>query len=48
MYFIISGTNLSYTMDKIKKDRKRLMINSPPDSEGVAQPKGWMNNEFFF
>ncbi|XP_022819194.1 uncharacterized protein LOC111351487 isoform X1 [Spodoptera litura] len=26
---------------------ERLMINSPPDSEGVAQPKGWMNNEFF-
>lgn len=26
---------------------ERLMINAPPESEAVAQPKGWMNNEIF-
>ncbi|CAB3221193.1 unnamed protein product [Arctia plantaginis] len=25
----------------------RLMINSPAESAGVAQPKGWMNSDFF-
>ncbi|XP_045457552.1 tigger transposable element-derived protein 6-like [Melitaea cinxia] len=25
----------------------RLMINAPAGSVGVAQPKGWMNNDFF-
>lgn len=25
----------------------RLMINAPPESDAVAQPKGWMNNEIF-
>lgn len=26
---------------------ERLMINAPAQSEGVAQPKGWMNSDFF-
>lgn len=26
---------------------ERLLINAPPESEAVAQPKGWMNNEIF-
>lgn len=25
----------------------RLMINAPPESDAVAQPKGWINNEIF-
>jgi len=30
-----------------QKMNKRLMINAPAQSEGVAQPKGWMNSDFF-
>jgi len=26
---------------------QRLMINASAESEGVAQPKGWMNSKFF-
>lgn len=26
---------------------ERLMINAPAESEGVAQPKGWINKDFF-
>ncbi|XP_036146776.1 uncharacterized protein LOC118646934 [Monomorium pharaonis] len=29
------------------KMNERLMINAPSQSEGVAQPKGWMNSDFF-
>lgn len=30
-----------------QKINNRLIINAPAQSEGVAQPKGWMNSDFF-
>lgn len=30
-----------------KRMNERLMFNAPLDSAGVAQPKGWINNDFF-
>jgi len=30
-----------------KRMNERLMINAPPQSAGVAQPRGWMNSDLF-